>query len=167
MAIEIGAGTLARIDSLDPGRLFFCRIEGAHRLAISLRSAGGHAIWMNLSGSKAFELEASDEFRGNPPLALPLPYPPADIVVRIDDGSATMKFSDHQPGQLLFCEGSSGCIAARWPGLQDPDTRVGIQIDNWGHDRVASPRYAFDRWSLSTVDASGHWIDLVTRTENA
>jgi hypothetical protein len=163
LSLKPGAGKISIVRDLIPGQMFFLRAGGNHRLAVALQGANGHSIWLNLTGSKAFSLEASNQFQGRVPQVFLLPYTPDEIVLRIDERSASATFSEHNLGQLLISEQNGVCIAAGWPGLEENDYRNVVAPGRWEQERVAVPRYAFDSWAFSIIDPSGSWVDLVTR----
>ncbi|MQP76256.1 hypothetical protein CQ393_10160 [Stenotrophomonas sp. MYb238] len=143
-------------------QLFLYKTTSEYAIAVMVAADPAGQLICKLTGETAFQFESFDARQGQRVPVLPLPISTADLRLRVDPASHVADPHEISPGRLIVLSGQGPCIFAEWhkPAHDVPNL---LNLSTWEPDYIDKPTFGFDRWSLSCVDETGCWSDLVSR----
>ncbi len=162
LPLDVTKTNIVELSTLKPGEFFFRKSGNEFALGAFLGGDEQYCQWVTFTGSDAFTLARLPSRERARVLRLGLA--PDAVRLRIDQTQPPKQYSDHQIGQLIFDSDLGACIAVRWPDLDAQHYKHVVAVNSWNSGRVESPSGGvMDSWTLSIVDESALWVDLISR----
>jgi len=162
LPLDIATTEVVDLSTLKTGQFFFHESNGTFDLGVSLASDGKNFPWLSLSGASAFVLNSVRS--GQRKLVLALGFDLSAVRLRIAEGITPVKYVDHTIGQMVFDRESGPSIAVRWTNHEAGDHQTTVALRSWQATSLCDARDgALNNWTLSFLDESGSWVDLVSR----
>lgn len=118
---------------------------------------------LTLTGKEAFVVREFERVYNKSHPALPLKVDHDRVRLRVEISDSTPASVKHQPGRLVVGNHQEPSIEVMLaPDGGRPAQRT-VSLKDWKLGHARQPKFAFDRWSLSYIDESGQWVDLVRR----
>lgn len=168
LSFDLGIPSAAELSELEVGEFFI--YEGKNEAGIlavvlpALRSKGD-IQFLKLTGEDAFNVFTLEHRHREH--VIPLKLDGDRLKLRIDTDSATNGNGQHELGQLVFGSSSKAAIAVTYSDLPKDKYCNAVSPVDWQVHQVQEPRFRFNRWKLSYVDATGQWVNLVEHDSKA
>lgn len=151
--------TASSISKLKPGAVFTFREIGEYHLAALLEVHNNSFLFLPLTGKGKFKFQMIDITQSDLKVVV-FPFAANDLRIRVDHHSG-MPTTERELGRLIVSPEYGLCISAVWPGHEE-DYCNAVQLSDWGQVTVDTARFAFRDWTLSYLDESKSWVDVVT-----
>lgn len=154
--------TLCKLPTVALKQLFLHKTASGYAVALLIEADKKGQLICTLTGETAFQFEDFNP-RLNRPAVLPLPISVADLRLRVDPVSHVVDPHEESPGRLIVLPDQGACIYAEWYRRLDDVPNL-LSLSTWEPAYSGKPVFGFDRWSLSYIDETGRWSDLVSRS---
>lgn len=153
--------TISSAADLESGQFFIDPSQAAGCMAVAVHVDEEGVLFMPLAGLNAFRLKELP-LKGKESRVLVWPLEPDRLRIRVDESSSALDPQPPHPlGRLLLMEGRNPVVRAEWHKPAKSDVPDAVDLTNWRFSSIARTQLGFDRWTMSFLDETGSWHDLI------